>query len=108
MKKRTLIQTIALGLALGTCASAMAQATWKPTKPINLIVPWAAGGSTDQITRIAAAEIEKTLGQKIVGSTSLVRLAQLAAKTLGMPRATATPGPRVPLKTWALTSPWEC
>jgi tripartite-type tricarboxylate transporter receptor subunit TctC len=66
MKKRTLIQTIALGLALGTCASAMAQATWKPTKPINLIVPWAAGGSTDQITRIAAAEIEKTLGQKIV------------------------------------------
>ena len=66
MKKRTLIQTIALGLALGASASAMAQATWKPTKPINLIVPWAAGGSTDQITRIAAAEIEKTLGQKIV------------------------------------------
>ena len=66
MKKRTLIQAIALGLALGTGASAMAQATWKPNKPINLIVPWAAGGSTDQITRIAAAEIEKTLGQKIV------------------------------------------
>ena len=52
MKKRTLIQAIALGLALGSGASAMAQANWKPTKPINLIVPWAAGGSTDQITRI--------------------------------------------------------
>jgi len=33
MKKRTLIQAIALGLALGTGASAMAQATWKPTNP---------------------------------------------------------------------------
>ena len=39
---------------------------WKPTKPINLIVPWAAGGSTDQITRVTAAELEKVLGQKII------------------------------------------
>ena len=39
---------------------------WKPTKPINLIVPWAAGGSTDQVTRVTAAELEKVLGQKIV------------------------------------------
>ena len=39
---------------------------WKPTQPINLIVPWAAGGSTDQVTRVTAAELEKALGQKIV------------------------------------------
>ena len=39
---------------------------WKPEKPITIIVPWAAGGSTDQVTRVAAAEIEKALGQKIV------------------------------------------
>jgi tripartite-type tricarboxylate transporter receptor subunit TctC len=39
---------------------------WKPVRPINLIVPWAAGGSTDQITRITAAEMEKALGQTIV------------------------------------------
>ena len=39
---------------------------WKPTRPINLIVPWAAGGSTDQITRVAAGEMEKALGQTIV------------------------------------------
>ena len=39
---------------------------WKPTRPINLIVPWAAGGSTDQITRVTAAELEKALGQTIV------------------------------------------
>ena len=40
--------------------------TWKPEKPINLVVPWAAGGSTDQVTRIVAGELETPLGQKIV------------------------------------------
>ncbi len=43
-----------------------AAAQWKPTKPITIIVPWAAGGATDQVTRLAAAEIEEGLGQKIV------------------------------------------
>ena len=43
-----------------------ARADWKPTHPINLIVPWAAGGSTDQVTRVVAAELEKSLGQTIV------------------------------------------
>jgi tripartite-type tricarboxylate transporter receptor subunit TctC len=43
-----------------------AAAQWKPEKPITIIVPWAAGGSTDQVTRITAAELEKALGQKVV------------------------------------------
>ena len=47
-------------------AASPAMAQWKPTRPINRIVPWAAGGSTDQVTRIAAAELEKALGQTIV------------------------------------------
>jgi len=50
---------------LAASGSAFAQ-NWKPTRPINLIVPWAPGGSTDQITRIAAVEMEKALGQTIV------------------------------------------
>ncbi|RZL93793.1 MAG: tripartite tricarboxylate transporter substrate binding protein [Variovorax sp.] len=66
MQKRTLIRSIALAaaaLALG--GHALAQ-QWKPERPITIIVPWAAGGSTDQVTRVTAAEIEKTLGQKVV------------------------------------------
>ncbi len=56
---------IAAGLSLA--ASARAQdANWKPARPINLIVPWAAGGSTDQVTRVAASELEGPLGQSIV------------------------------------------
>jgi len=39
---------------------------WKPSRPITIIVPWAAGGSTDQVTRITAVELEKHLGQKVV------------------------------------------
>lgn len=68
MKKRHSLQylLLAMSLGIGLSGQALAQATWKPVKPINLIVPWAAGGSTDQISRIAAAELEKVLGQKIV------------------------------------------
>ncbi len=43
-----------------------ARAQWVPSHPINLIVPWAAGGSTDQATRVAAAELEDMLHTKIV------------------------------------------
>lgn len=56
---------IGLGLATVSVSGALA-ADWKPDRPINLIVPWAAGGATDQITRITAAEMEKALGQTIV------------------------------------------
>jgi tripartite-type tricarboxylate transporter receptor subunit TctC len=56
----------ALGAAALLFASVTAHAQWQPNKPITLIVPWAPGGSTDQVTRVTAAELEKHLGQKIV------------------------------------------
>jgi tripartite-type tricarboxylate transporter receptor subunit TctC len=53
--------------ALSMPLAARAQmASWKPARPINLIVPWAAGGATDQVIRITASELEKALGQTIV------------------------------------------
>ena len=59
----------AVAVVVGTAALAAAfsaQAQWKPSKPINIIVPWAAGGATDQVTRVAAGELEEALGTKIV------------------------------------------
>ena len=53
-------------LMLAALLATPAFAEWKPTKPITLIVPWAPGGSTDQVTRVTAAELEKYLGQKII------------------------------------------
>ena len=47
-------------------ATGPALADWKPEKPINIIVPWGAGGSTDQITRVTAPILEEALGQSVV------------------------------------------
>lgn len=52
--------------AAALAAAFSAHAQWKPTKPVNIIVPWAAGGATDQVTRVAASELEEALGTKIV------------------------------------------
>ena len=52
-------------LVLGVSASAIAQ-DWQPDKPINIIVPWSAGGSTDQVTRVVAPLLEEALGTSIV------------------------------------------
>ncbi|MEJ1161824.1 Bug family tripartite tricarboxylate transporter substrate binding protein [Prosthecomicrobium sp. N25] len=63
-------QGIWRGLAAGTMAFGLlagpAAAQWKPEKPITVIVPWGAGGSTDQVVRVVAQEVEKALGQKVV------------------------------------------
>lgn len=58
---------LALALAAAVPGPARAQqAHWKPERPINLIVPWAAGGATDQVLRVTAAELQTLLGQTIV------------------------------------------
>ena len=65
MKAHRIFIVIALSIVLAFPITAAA-GTWKPTKPIKLIVPWGAGGSTDQVTRVCAGELEKPLGQTIV------------------------------------------
>jgi tripartite-type tricarboxylate transporter receptor subunit TctC len=62
---RSLVTATAIVLATVSTAAAQ-QYAWKPDKPVTIIVPWAAGGSTDQVTRVAATEIEKALGQKVI------------------------------------------
>jgi tripartite-type tricarboxylate transporter receptor subunit TctC len=39
---------------------------WTPDRPINIIVPWGAGGSTDQVTRVTAPILAEALGTEIV------------------------------------------
>ena len=59
--------TIALAATALLAAPAMAEDyAWKPEKPITIIVPWGAGGATDQVTRVTAGVLEDALGQKVV------------------------------------------
>jgi len=58
-------RAILLGVALCVFAG-IAQAQQFPTRPVTLIVPWPAGGSTDIGMRALASATEKHLGQPIV------------------------------------------
>ena len=59
---------VALSLVAGLMVGpAVAQEySWQPDRPINIIVPWSAGGSTDQVTRVVAPIIEEALGTEVV------------------------------------------
>jgi tripartite-type tricarboxylate transporter receptor subunit TctC len=46
--------------------SAGAETGWKPDKPVTVVVPWGAGGSTDQVVRVVAQELGEALGQKVI------------------------------------------
>src|SRR3981081_291544 len=66
-------------------APAAAQEAY-PTRPITLIVPFAAGGTSDVIARLAAEQMSQALGRRVVnenvagagGSTALTRTARAA------------------------------
>ena len=64
----TKIFSIAAGALAGILVSGVGAAddAWKPEKPISIIVPWSAGGSTDSVTRVLAADLEDALGEKVV------------------------------------------
>jgi tripartite-type tricarboxylate transporter receptor subunit TctC len=76
-------RTILLAAAVVAFATA-AQAQQFPTRPVTLIVPWPAGGSTDIGMRALAAATEKHLGQSIVienkpGAAGTIGPANMAA-----------------------------
>ena len=55
----------AASLALGAALPAAAQADW-PTKPVRMVVPFSAGGSTDVVARMLAQQLGTLWGQTIV------------------------------------------
>ena len=64
MLRRTALATLAAGVATVAARSTMAQAY--PTRPITLIVPFAAGGPTDLIARVFGEHMGRQLDQQFI------------------------------------------
>jgi tripartite-type tricarboxylate transporter receptor subunit TctC len=58
-------KTLAVAAAVAALAPLAAQAQY-PDRPVKLIVPWAAGGDTDNIFRPFAPLLQKHIGQTVV------------------------------------------
>ena len=63
--QRLVLASLALGSALLAFECAEAQSTY-PSRPISMIVPFAAGGPTDTLARIMAQHLNVSLGQPVV------------------------------------------
>src|SRR5260370_42411465 len=63
-RMRYLISAIAFAAVTANVASAVAQSY--PSRPITVIVPFAACGATDVSARIVGQNMRRTLGQRII------------------------------------------
>jgi tripartite-type tricarboxylate transporter receptor subunit TctC len=76
---------IAALVTLAALAAPAAAQDW-PTRPVTVIVPWAAGGPVDTVARIISARVSEILGQQLVienlggagGRTGAARAAKAA------------------------------
>ncbi len=81
--RRIVVAAVGAFALLGTVA---VRAQEYPTRPITMIVPFAAGGPTDVVARLVGENMSKTLGQPIIienvvgagGTTGSIRAARAA------------------------------
>lgn len=81
--KKLLALMLVICLSFAAVLSANAAEDAYPSKPITIIVPWAAGGGGDTAARIIAKGIEKQLGATVVinnitGGSGLIGIGQMA------------------------------
>ena len=79
------LKKVLLCVALAACGQALAQGY--PTKPIKIVVGFAAGGSTDKLARLMALRMTELLGQSVVVDNKPGAAGNLAAELV----ATAPP-----------------
>jgi tripartite-type tricarboxylate transporter receptor subunit TctC len=78
------LRTTLLALAcLGVAAATSTAQEWPAAKPVKIVVPFAPGGSSDQLARLLAPEFSATFGQQFyienrAGSSGAIGAAQVA------------------------------
>src|SRR5262249_43835761 len=71
---------------IGIAAASAASAQTYPSRPITMVIPFAAGGPTDVLGRLVGQQMAEVLGQQIIvenvggagGMTGALRVAQAA------------------------------
>jgi tripartite-type tricarboxylate transporter receptor subunit TctC len=81
MRRRDLIKVLAVAAALAPVA---AQAQTYPSRPITMVVPFAAGGTFDVMGRLLATRMSEILGQTVVvenitGAGGIIGVSRVAA-----------------------------
>lgn len=56
---------VVLGLTTLALSAAASAQTW-PTKPVTMVIPFAAGGPTDVLGRVMAEQMSQSLGQQVI------------------------------------------
>jgi tripartite-type tricarboxylate transporter receptor subunit TctC len=82
-KKRAALIAAVVGLAVFLVTPFAAAQNW-PTRPVTMVVPFAAGSASDTLARILAARLSEVLGQQVVienvggagGMTGVARVAR--------------------------------
>src|SRR5215471_17633761 len=86
VRNRLRLALLVLGTLAIAAAAAPASAQGWPTRPVTVVVPFAAGSSTDTAARILAVGMSEALGQQLVienvggaaGMTGTLRVARSA------------------------------
>jgi putative tricarboxylic transport membrane protein len=88
MRARVMRSTLILGLLIAACLVPVTGfSAWQPQRPVQYIIPWAAGGGSDIIARqvVSVIESEKLAPQPFivenkVGGNAMVALNYLMAR----------------------------
>jgi len=81
---KTALRNVVAAIICGLCVTTLcAHAQNFPERPVTLICPWPAGGTTDVVMRALATAMAKQLGQRVVvdnrpGATGTVGLSSMA------------------------------
>ena len=114
LPRRRLLKLAAANLALTSLAAPaltrVARAQIYPSRPITMIVPYAAGGPTDTVGRVVAERMRAELGQPVVlenvaGAGGSIGLGRVARATPTATRSTSATGARTSSTARSTTCP---